>query len=90
MKAYIIALLRRILFWLDPPPPPPAPDSALPLTRELIAQAAKFAEGTAPDYKRAWVFKHLVKAFPDRRQRELGWLIEEVIRIYGHPEDDQG
>ncbi len=47
--------------------------------KELVTRAELFAETTG-EYKRHWVYSNLIKAYPNARKSDLGFVIEMVIQ----------
>ena len=81
MSLFLANLLRQLANWLVPPipEPPPVEDPALWRVRELVS-AQESAGGPSGEYKRHQVYARLLKEFPERRKRDLAYLIELVIR----------
>jgi len=86
VKSWVIRLLRRLLAWLDPPPDPeiviPVLDPVQALASQLITQANALMDTTG-EYRRHWVYAKLIKAFPDRRKRDLSMAIEVAVHAKG-------
>lgn len=82
MKLYFIRILRWCLLWLEPVPSPAPvqapPDPCYARVAELVHSIDR--EDQNGEWKRHQVYARLVKEFPDRRKRDLAYLIESILQ----------
>lgn len=76
MRLRLIRLLDRLLRWLRDH------DDALDDVRQLVAWA-ETQPAMPAEVKRQQVEAQLRRRFPDRRGRDLNWLIESVVQERG-------
>lgn len=75
MREWLIHWVRRLLAWLERGP--------VDLKAEELIAKAEGLGVSRGEYKRHWVHARMIKAFPDRRKRDLSMAIERAVQRKG-------